>query len=60
MNRRIFDLIVLTVILLRPAEGLVKCAARRWSQDSDGPMGVIGDAVSGCCISIFEASTNRF
>jgi hypothetical protein len=45
VTRRTFDLIVLTVILLRPAEGLVKMAARRWSQTSDGAMGTIGDAV---------------
>lgn len=45
MNRRTFDLIILTIILAKPAEGLVKMAARRWSQDSTGPMGTIGDAV---------------
>ncbi len=45
MNRRTFDLIILTVILVQPAKGLVKIAARRWSQDSTGPMGTIGDAV---------------
>ena len=45
MNRRTFDLIVLTVILLRPAEGLVKMAARRWSQESNGAMGTVGDAI---------------
>jgi hypothetical protein len=45
VNRRTFDLILLTVILLKPAEGLVKMAARRWSRDSNGPMGTIGDAV---------------
>ena len=45
MNRRTFDLIVLTIILMKPAEGLVKMAARRWSCDSDGVMGTIGDAV---------------
>lgn len=45
MSRRTFDLIVLTIILMKPAEGLVKMAARRWSRDSDGVMGTIGDAV---------------
>ena len=45
MNRRTFDLIILTVILMKPAEGLVKMAARRWSRDSTGAMGTIGDAV---------------
>jgi hypothetical protein len=45
VNRRTFDLIVLTVILLRPAEGLVKMAARRWSQESNGAMGTVGDAI---------------
>ena len=45
MTRRTFDLIILTVILLRPAEGLLKMASKRWSAESTGPMGVIGDAV---------------
>jgi len=45
VNRRTFDLIILTVILLRPAEGLLKMASKRWSTESTGPMGVIGDAV---------------
>lgn len=45
MNRRTFDLIILMVILVQPAKGLVKIAARRWSQESTGPMGTIGDAV---------------
>jgi hypothetical protein len=45
VNRRTFDLIVLTIILMKPAEGLLKMASRRWCRESDGPMGVIGDAV---------------
>ena len=45
MTRRMFDLIILTVILVEPAKALVKMGARRWSQDSSGPMGTIGDAV---------------
>lgn len=45
MNRRTFDLVLLVVILAHPAAGLVRMAARRWSQTSTGPMGTIGDAV---------------
>jgi hypothetical protein len=46
VSRRTFDLIILTVILTKPAFGLVKMAARRWSNDSNGAMGTIGDAVT--------------
>jgi hypothetical protein len=36
---------VLTFLLLKPAVGLVKTAAPRWSGESQGVMGTIGDAV---------------
>jgi len=47
VNRRTFDLIILTVILLKPAEGLVKMAARRWSRESPegSVLETLGDAV---------------
>jgi hypothetical protein len=45
MSRRTFDLILIMIILTKPAAGLVKMGARRWSRDSSGPMGVVGDAV---------------
>ena len=44
-TKRIFDLVVLTTLLLHPAVGLVRISSRRWSRDSDGVMGVVGDAV---------------
>ena len=43
-TKRIFDLVVLTTLLLHPAIGLVRINARRWSQESDGAMGTLGDA----------------
>lgn len=45
MNRKTFDLIVLVGLLMKPAVGLVKMAAPRWSKESQGAMATIGDAV---------------
>ena len=45
MNRKVFDLIVVVGILLPPAFGLVRMSAKRWSTESTGAMGTIGDAV---------------
>lgn len=45
MNRRTFDLILIVVLLSKPAVGLVRMGARRWVHESDGPMGVVGEAV---------------
>ena len=44
-TKRIFDLVVLTTLLLHPAVGLLRVSARRWSQDSDGVLGTVGSAV---------------
>jgi hypothetical protein len=46
MNKRVFDGIIIVSLLLHPAVGLLKMAARRWSTESaDSPLGVIGSAV---------------
>ena len=45
MNRRIFDGIILTVILLNPAKGLVKMTARRWIREEQGSRNLIGQAI---------------
>jgi hypothetical protein len=45
VNRATFRLILTMGILGWGAAGFVKMASRRWSQESSGPMGVIGDAV---------------
>jgi hypothetical protein len=45
VNRKVFDLIIVVGLLLKPATGLARMGARRWSRDSNGPMEVIGDAV---------------
>ena len=45
-TKRVFDMVVLTVILLHPAVGLLRMSARRWSRENDGtPLGVVGRAV---------------
>jgi hypothetical protein len=45
VNRKVFDLIVVTALLLKPATGLLRMAARRWNVESNGAMGTIGEAV---------------
>ena len=44
-TKRIFDLTLLTIIRAHPAIGIVRMAARRWTQESDGAMGTVGGAV---------------
>jgi len=43
-TKRIFDLVVLSSLLLHPAVGLVKMSARRWASES-GAKSVLGDAL---------------
>jgi hypothetical protein len=44
-TKRVFDLIVLSSLLLHPAVGLLKMSARRWSLESNGVAGNIGTAL---------------
>ena len=46
-TKRIFDLTVLTILLTKPAFGLAKMAARRWSaQYPEGSaLETVGDAI---------------
>ncbi len=44
-TKRTFDVVVITVILLHPAVGLLRMAARRWSNESNGALGLVGDTV---------------
>ena len=44
-TKRIFDLIVLSSLLLHPAVGLLKMSARRWSIESSGAMQNFGTAL---------------
>ena len=45
-TKRIFDVVVITVLLLHPAVGLLRMSGRRWNQEKpDTPLGVIGGAV---------------
>jgi hypothetical protein len=45
MNRKVFDLVLVTVLLSKPAFGLVKMAARRWVREESGPLATAGQAV---------------
>jgi len=44
-TKRIFDLVVITSILLHPAVGLVRMKARRDSRESSGYMNALGNAL---------------
>jgi len=44
-TKRIFDLIVLSSLLLHPAVGLLTMSARRWSLEGNGALGNLGTAV---------------
>lgn len=45
-NKRGFDLIILTVLLVHPAFGLLRMAARRWSAEGTGALSTVGDAIA--------------
>jgi hypothetical protein len=44
-TKRTFDLVVIASLLIQPALGIVRMAARRWVRESDGIMGTAGGAV---------------
>ncbi len=44
-TKRTFDLIIATGVLLIPAFGLLRLAAKRWRVESNGVMEDVGDAV---------------
>ena len=45
-SKKTFDLVLIVVLLAKPAVGLLKMAARRWSNESEStPLRVLGDAV---------------
>jgi hypothetical protein len=44
-TKRTFDLIILTGLFLHAALALPRLAARRWINESNGVMGVIGQAI---------------
>jgi hypothetical protein len=44
-NKRVFDLALLVVVLAKPAEGLIKIAARRWAKEASGPVQLVGQMV---------------
>lgn len=45
MTRRNFDLALIVVLLARPAFGLLKMSARRWSSEKTGVLSTVGQAV---------------
>ncbi len=46
-SKKTFDLVLIVVLLAKPATGLIKMAGRRWSQESEStPLRVLGDAVT--------------
>ena len=44
-TKRTFDLIIATGVLLIPAFGLVRLAAKRWRHESNGIMSDVGHGV---------------
>ncbi len=44
-TKRTFDLIIATGILLIPAFGLLRMAAKRWRSESNGVMADLGDGI---------------
>lgn len=44
-NKRVFDLIIATGVLLIPAFGLLRMGAKRWTSESTGPMQDVGAGV---------------
>jgi hypothetical protein len=45
VNRRIFDGIVLTAILIHGALIIPRMGARRWSREEKGTLGTVGNVV---------------
>jgi hypothetical protein len=45
-TKRTFDLVIIAGLLLHPAVGLVKIAARRWLREGDGALQTAGAAVA--------------
>lgn len=44
-TKRIFDLVVITGLLLHPAVGLLKMSSRRWARENAGVSGKVGQAL---------------
>ena len=44
-TKRMFDLALLVVVLAKPAEGLLKIAARRWTREKSGAVQLVGQMV---------------
>jgi len=44
-TKRIFDLVIITSLLLHPAVGLLKMSARRQAREGEGVMATVGEAL---------------
>ena len=44
-TKRVFDLVLITGLLMHPAIGLFRCASRRWVAETSGPLATVGNAV---------------
>lgn len=44
-NKKTFDLVLITALLLHPAIGLVRMSARRWSREGNGALAKTGDTI---------------
>jgi len=45
-TKRIFDLALLTALLVTPATGLVRMASRRWARENGGVLGSVGASLA--------------
>ena len=45
-TKRIFDMVLLTALLVTPATGLVRLAARRWASEDAGIKSSIGASLA--------------
>jgi hypothetical protein len=45
-TKRIFDLMVISVLLMHPAIGLVRLESRRLARENDGALGSLGRALA--------------
>jgi len=44
-TKRVFDLVLITTLLLHPAIGLVRMSSRRWAREEDGMKSKLGQAL---------------
>ena len=45
MTKRTFDVVLLMILLAKPAFGLLKMSSSRWVAEEPGALGTVGEAV---------------